>query len=215
VSEVRGVGSSRPGEDEDALADVGSADLRSGHADPFRIEPEGGQVAEYGSKSSKNPACFGLFFQSLSVESQSTIGFCGEEAFDIFDHHQLGSEYGYGAGEVVPQSGAGVGGQARALTGRGDVGAGEAAGEDVGLAVLVEDALPADLRDVAEVRHGRPVAGQDAGSELDLVFLAVLGRLVLGVPGDGAAEHGADGFVELPGAGEQGAAAGGVHVCLP
>jgi hypothetical protein len=96
---------------------VGSADLRCAQATPFRIEPEGGQVSEYGSKSSKNPACFGLFFQSLSVESQSTVCFRGEEALDILDHHQSGLEFVDGSGHVGPQAGAGVGGQAGTLTG--------------------------------------------------------------------------------------------------
>ncbi|RAJ54892.1 hypothetical protein K388_05026 [Streptomyces sp. KhCrAH-43] len=50
VSEVRGVGISRPGVDEDALAAVGSADLGRCDTRPFRIEPEDGQVAKNGSK---------------------------------------------------------------------------------------------------------------------------------------------------------------------
>ncbi|WP_241265593.1 hypothetical protein [Streptomyces boncukensis] len=53
---VVGVGSSIPREREDELAEplMRSEDLRSPYACPFRIEPEAGQVAEYGAKSSKN-----------------------------------------------------------------------------------------------------------------------------------------------------------------
>jgi hypothetical protein len=88
---------------------VGSADLRRGHAKPLRIEPDGGQVAENGSKSSKKPFCSGTFVQSLSVGFQTTVRFRGEEPLDIFDNHQSGSQYVDGAGHVVPQAGAGFG----------------------------------------------------------------------------------------------------------
>lgn len=79
---------------------MGSADLRSCHAAPLRIEPEGGQVAEYGSESSKSPVCSGLIDQSLSVGFQSTICLGGEEPLDIFDHHQFGLEFVNGVGHV-------------------------------------------------------------------------------------------------------------------
>ena len=49
VSEVRGVGSS--GEDEQAGALVGSADLRRAYNAPLRIEPEAGKVGEDGVES--------------------------------------------------------------------------------------------------------------------------------------------------------------------
>lgn len=49
VSDVRGVGSS--GEEEEAVALVGSADLRRANSAPLRIEPEGGKVGEDGVES--------------------------------------------------------------------------------------------------------------------------------------------------------------------
>lgn len=48
-SRARGVG--RPGEDEQALAAVGSADLRRAYKAPLRIEPERGKVGEDGVES--------------------------------------------------------------------------------------------------------------------------------------------------------------------
>jgi hypothetical protein len=109
---------------------------------PFRIEPEGGQVSEYGTESSKNPSCSGIRIQSRSSGFQSAVSFRREEPFDIFDHHQSGSEFVDGAGHVGPQPGAGVGGEAGAAAGGRNVGAGEAAGEDVDGPVLGEDGLP-------------------------------------------------------------------------
>jgi hypothetical protein len=43
------VGVGRPGEDEDPLAAVGCPDVCGGYNDPLRIEPEVGQVSEYGT----------------------------------------------------------------------------------------------------------------------------------------------------------------------
>jgi hypothetical protein len=43
-----GVGS-RPREDEDPLATVGRSGVTRGYKHPFRIEPEVGQVSEYGT----------------------------------------------------------------------------------------------------------------------------------------------------------------------
>jgi hypothetical protein len=59
MSPVFGVGSSFedvPGfrserEDEDPLPAMGCPDIRSSKADPFRVVPERGQVAEYSTES--------------------------------------------------------------------------------------------------------------------------------------------------------------------
>jgi len=135
-----------------------------------------------------------------------TGGWCREEPFDIFDDHQSWVEFVDGVGHVRPQSGAGVGGQAGAAARRGDVLAGEAAGEDVDRPVLIEDGLPVDLGDVAQVGNLRPVPGEDLRRVLVEVFLAVLvGRLVLGVPDHFGVVDVHDGQVQGPGAGEQGA----------
>ncbi|MEU5429956.1 hypothetical protein AB0H73_30785 [Streptomyces olivoreticuli] len=47
----RAAGVGRPGEDEEAVALVGSADLRRAYKAPLRIEPEGGKVGEDGVES--------------------------------------------------------------------------------------------------------------------------------------------------------------------
>jgi hypothetical protein len=49
-----GVGSSGPGEDEHAFPFVGGAGIAGADTDPFRIEPERGQVAEYNSECGHN-----------------------------------------------------------------------------------------------------------------------------------------------------------------
>jgi hypothetical protein len=90
-SDATGVDISRPGIDEDALPRVGSADLRRCHARPLRMEPEGGQVSENSSKSSKKPSCSGVLVHSLNSGFQSTVSFRREEPFDILNHHQTGS----------------------------------------------------------------------------------------------------------------------------
>ncbi|MFK0192552.1 HAD family hydrolase [Kitasatospora sp. NPDC090308] len=48
----RALGVGRPDEEEDAFALVGGADIGRSDTNPFRIEPEAGQVREYGSQCS-------------------------------------------------------------------------------------------------------------------------------------------------------------------
>jgi hypothetical protein len=201
-----GVFRSRPGVDEHPPPAVRSADLVRSHARPLRIEPEGGQVSENGSKSSKNPSCSGTSVHSLSSGFQSTVSLRGEEPFDILDHHQSGSQFMYRPSHVCPQPGPGVSRQTSTPAGRGHVLAGKAAGEDVDRPVLLEDGLPVDLGDVTEVRNIRPVAGEDAGGVLVGVLLAVLiGRLVLRVPHQLGVEDVHHGQVQGASPGEQAA----------
>ncbi len=129
ASLVVGVGS-RPGEDEDPLTLVRGPDFGCPLHLPFRIEPEGGQVSENGTDSSKSAGAVALV-QRRAVGSHTAIGAGGEKSTDIFDHHQSGAEYGYGAGDVRPQPGPGALGDARAQTGEGHVLTGESGGEDV------------------------------------------------------------------------------------
>ncbi|MGW4850796.1 hypothetical protein ACWEPZ_06105 [Streptomyces sp. NPDC004288] len=55
ASEAVGVGSN--GEEEEALAVVGSADLRCAYKAPLRIEPEAGKVTEDGVESQSKVPC--------------------------------------------------------------------------------------------------------------------------------------------------------------
>lgn len=100
----------------------------------------------------------------------------GEEATDVFKDHQAGSEDGDGAGDGVPQAGAGAFGESGPAACDGDVGARETGHEDADR----RDGGEVDRRDVAHVRHVRPVVFEDGGG----------GRGGVGVPGDGAAEGG-------------------------
>jgi hypothetical protein len=53
----RALGVGRPGEDEQALALVGGADIRRADSAPLRIEPEGGKVGQDGVESEGKVPC--------------------------------------------------------------------------------------------------------------------------------------------------------------
>ncbi len=98
-----------------------------------------------------------------------------------------------GAGHVAPQAGPGAGVHSGSLAGEADVLAREPAAQHVDRPVVGEHLAPVDGGDVAEVRHVGPVVGQDPGGVLVGVRPAVfVGRLVLGVPDDVAAEDAQD-----------------------
>jgi hypothetical protein len=200
----RALGVGRPGEEEDALTLVGSTDIGRPDDLPFRIEPEAGQVCENGTECPQKRFITGVS-HTPRAGFHVTVGFRREEAADILDHHQSGSELFDGAGDVQPQAGAGAVREPGAEAGQADVLAGEPGGEDVDGLDLGE----VDGGEVAVVGDRRPVVGEDAGGVLVLVLAAVLvRRLVLGVPGDGAAEHPLYGDVESAVAGAQGADTG-------
>lgn len=207
----RALGVGRPGEEEDTLALVASADLRRAYTRPFRIEPEAGQVREYGSECPQRRFTVGVS-QTPRAGFHVAIGRRREETSDIFDHHQSGSEFFDGAGDVPPQAGAGALGQARAAPGEADVLAGEAGGEDVDRL----DPREVEVREVPVVGDLGPVAGEDLRGVLVGVLAAVLvRRLVLAVPGHRAAEHGLHGHVEAAVTGAQGTDAQTAHQAAP
>jgi hypothetical protein len=180
---------------------VGGTNVGRSEHTPFRIEPEAGQVCEYGTECPQKRFRSGVS-HTPRAGFHVTVGRRGEEAADILDHHQLGSEFFDGPGHVQPQAGAGAFGEARAEAGQADVLARESGGEDVDGFDLVE----VDGGEVAVVGDLGPVVGEDLRGVLVLVLAAFLVRgLVLGVPGDGAAEHGLDGHVESAVAGTEGA----------
>ncbi len=202
ASRARGVG--RPGEEDDTSTLVGSTNGGRSEHTPLRIEPEAGQVCENGTECPQK-----RFIADVSHTPRAgfhvTVGRRGEKAGDIFDHHQSGSEFGDGAGDMPPQAGAGALGEARAAPGEADVLAGEPGREDVNGLHVPE----VDGGEVAVVGDVGPVVGEDLGGVLVGVLAAVLvRRLVLGVPGDRAAEHLLYGHVESAVAGAQGADAG-------
>lgn len=103
----RALGIGRPGQEEDPLSLMGSSDLRSAYDCPFRIEPEAGQVREYGSECPQRrfTTCVS---QTPRAGFQVAIGFRREEAADILDHHQSGLKGFDGAGNVQPETGPGA-----------------------------------------------------------------------------------------------------------
>lgn len=153
---------------------------------PFRIEPEGGQVAEYGSESSKWPR-FGLRVHCPSIGSQTASGWCGQETADILDHDQSGGEDGNGACNMGPDAGSGAGCEPRPRTCGTHVLAGEAGGQDVDRF----DLFPVHGRDVAVVGNVGPLVAKDARGLLSAVL-----RVVLAVPGDDSTDDGLDAEIQ-------------------
>jgi hypothetical protein len=124
------------------------------------------------------------------------------QAPDVLNGDQRWPQDGYGAGDVGPYPGAGADAEPGLLAGEADVGAREPGRQDVHRFDLGE----VDGGDVAVVRDAREAVGEDLCGPLVPVGPAVpVGRLVLGVPGDLAAEDSLDGHVETAVAGAQGA----------
>jgi len=201
ASLVVGVGSSWPGEEEDPLSLVWSADLRSADDRPLRIEPEAGQVAEYSAECPQRrfTSCV-----SHTPRAGFHVAMClrREEAADILNHHQSGLEGFNGSCDVQPQTGPGPGGYPGLKTGQADVLAGESGAQDVDRLDLV----PVDGGDVAVVGDVGPVVGEDLRGVLVLVV-----GVVLAVPGDGSAEDFLYGLVQPPVSRAERAGAGAVR----
>lgn len=183
---VVGVGS-RPRDDENALTLVRGPDVGCTLHMPFRIEPEVGQVSEYGADSSKSVGVVGVIIQRRAVGSHPASGLGREKSTDIFDHYQSRAEDGYRAGDVGPQARPRALGDACAQTGEGHVLAGESGRQDVDRL----DRRPVDGRHVAMIGDVRPVVREDARGVLVLVV-----GVVLAVPCHGHAEEVAHGHVE-------------------
>jgi hypothetical protein len=85
---VVGVGSSAPGDEDDAFALVAGADFGSAYDLPFRMEPEAGQVAEYSSKCPQIGRSIVGFSHAPRAGFQVAMGTRGEETADILNDHQ-------------------------------------------------------------------------------------------------------------------------------
>lgn len=92
--------------DEEALSKVGRSDIGSSKAHPASHVPCFGQVGEDDSEGSK-------------------------EAWDILHDDDSGSKNANGSRHLVPELRSGAG-EEEPLSGVGEVGAGEASGEDIG-----------------------------------------------------------------------------------
>lgn len=110
-----------PGDDEGPLAAVGRSDVGGPKHEPARVVPEVGQGAEYGTQCSQRRLAWGVSQTPRAGfhVARGTCG-CGEDASDIFDHHQTGPEGFDRTGDVQPQPGAGAGIESGPATGDRD-----------------------------------------------------------------------------------------------
>src|SRR5580700_3053337 len=92
-----GVGS-RPGEDEDAPAEMAGPGTGRGNTDPFRIEPDFGQVCENGSKCPHSRFRTGVS-QAPRALFHVAIGSLTEQLLYVLDDHQRRPQCGDGAGD--------------------------------------------------------------------------------------------------------------------
>jgi hypothetical protein len=175
-----GVGS-RPGEDEDAPAEMAGPGTGRGNTDPLRIEPDFGQVCENGSKCPHSRFRIGVS-HAPRARLHVAIGSLTEQLLHVLDDHQRRPQLAYGAGDEMPDAAAVALPQSRTTAGAGDVRAREPCRQHV-------DRLhggPVHDLEVPEVGHAPEAAGEDRG----------LVRVVVRDPRQFAAEHVAYGSVE-------------------
>jgi len=98
---ARGVGKAEP-----ALALVGGSHAGRRYNRPVRIEPERGKVCEYGVECPQMPIW--SLSQTPRAGFHVASGRGGEDAWDIFEDHQSGVEFGDGADDLRPEPGAGA-----------------------------------------------------------------------------------------------------------
>lgn len=110
---VSGVGSSvsRPGEDQDPEAAVRGPGVGSSYADPLRLIPGTGKVAEYGSHCPQRP--ISMFSHTLRTQGSTSaswrFGVGVEQTSHVLDNDQPRAQPADGEGEVRPQPRAGAG----------------------------------------------------------------------------------------------------------
>jgi hypothetical protein len=111
-----------PGGEEGPLAPVGRSDVGGAKHEPPRVVPEVGQGAEYGTKCPQRRLGW-VVSQTprAGFHVARGAGGGGEEASDIFDHHQAGAEGFDRTGDVQPQARAGVRVESGAAAGDRDV----------------------------------------------------------------------------------------------
>lgn len=149
-----GVGNSPlagPGEDEDAEPTVRCSDIGRSEANPFRIEPEVGQVSEYSSKCPQNMPWVVSHTERAGFQVARCV--CTEQSSHVLDHDPVGSVLFDGSGELRPEAGACAVGHATTSAGEADVLAGEPARADLSM----RDGAEVDGAHVAVVVHVREV----------------------------------------------------------
>jgi hypothetical protein len=158
VSEVRGVGSSGPGRDEDAFAFVGGADVAGAKTAPARIHPERGQVAEYGSECPQMRLVAAVS-QTPRAGFHVAVGSGTAQSSNVLDDDQGRAQGRDGEGDVCPQAGRCSGDDARASSGHGHALAGEPRQQHLHRL----DRAPSGGGDVAEVGRVGVVVGEQGG----------------------------------------------------
>ncbi|AIJ12677.1 hypothetical protein SLIV_08345 [Streptomyces lividans TK24] len=108
--------------EEGPLAAVRGPDVGGSKHEPLRVVPEVGQGSEYGTECPQRRLACGVS-QTPRAEFHVArgTGGGGEEAADIFDHNQAGSEGFDRTGDVQPEPGAGLGVESGPAAGNGDV----------------------------------------------------------------------------------------------
>jgi hypothetical protein len=119
---LRATGVGRPGGDEDPFTAVRRADVAGAKHVPARIEPEVGQVREYGAECPHSRLIWGVSqTPRAGFQVARGLGAGGEDASDVLDHHQAGAEDGYDVGDAAPHAGAGAFGESGTEAGDGEV----------------------------------------------------------------------------------------------
>lgn len=185
----RAAGVGRPGEDENAPAEMTGTDCGGGNTEPFRIEPDFGQVCENGSKCPHSRFRTGVS-QAPRALFHVAVGSLTEQLLNVLDHNQRRPQRGDGARHVVPEATPGALPHPGALAGAGDVLAREPGRQHVHRRY----GGPVGLGDVPEVCHGgEPLAEDLRGA-----------RIAVRHPGKLSAEDRLQGQVEAPVTGTEG-----------
>jgi hypothetical protein len=136
----------------------------------LRVVPELTQVSKYGSECPQRRFTWSVS-QTPRAGFHVAMSFGTEESSHVLCHHVARAEFADRVDHVIPQTRPSLRVKAGALAGHAHVLAREPATQDVDRLDLV----PVDLGDVAVIRDGRPVVGEDL--RRGVVDLAEPGRL--------------------------------------
>ena len=127
-----------------------------GNTDPFRIEPDFGQVCENGSKCPHRRFRIGVS-HAPRARLHVAIGSLTQKLLNVLDDHQRRPQFGYGAGDKVPDAAAVAFPQPGPPAGARDVSAGKPGRQHVNRL----HRRPVHDLEVPEVGHAREAAGED------------------------------------------------------
>jgi len=159
-----------------------------GKTDPFRIEPDLGQVCENGSKCPHSRFSTGVS-QAPRARFHVAIGSLTEQLLHVLDDHQRWPQRSYRPGDMKPQATPVAFAQPGPPAGARDVLARKTSSQHVDRL----DLGPVNGGDVAQVRHQREAMSQDLRRSL----------IDVGDPCELAAEHFSHRGIESPVAGAE------------